>query len=110
MRDPLLERVRTIIGKSRESLRGGLVLKAHRRLYHSTQGSRASLRSCIESNKEEEEEEGWGAPSRGLLRLGQAHLHPWPGFGVWGVGCGVWGLGVGGWGLGLGVGGLGVRV
>jgi hypothetical protein len=32
----------------------GPFLKAHRLLYHSTQGSRASFRTCIESDEEEE--------------------------------------------------------
>ena len=33
---------------------GGSCAKAHRRLYHSTQGARASFRTCTKSNKEEE--------------------------------------------------------
>ena len=47
---------KAIFGKSRESgccgYRGGLVFKAHRPLYHSTQGT---YWTCNESQEEEEE-------------------------------------------------------
>ena len=74
-----------------ERFRGGLVLKAHGLLCHSTLGSRVKTKKR-------------NTAGGGFFFFALTCNTVWGvGFGVWGVGCGVWGVGCGVWGVGWGL-------
>jgi len=113
----IIEWIRTSRLSIKDSLclwrfRGGLVLKAHRLLYHSTLGLREIKREreltamglrSRRSPRQDTPGVRYGVEGLGL-RVQDLGCRVWGlGFGVWGLGLGVWGLGFGVWSLGFGV-------